>query len=197
MKELGVPVPVAQNTDSWSDQELIEAAKKDPEVFGILMARYEKPLQRYLMRLTGWGEEEIVDILQESFIKAYRALNDYDRDLKFSSWIYRITHNQAIDTIRKERVRPIFSALPLEEATKIFSSEGDIGKTLEIQEDSARVQKAIANLPLQYREVLILRFLEDRSYEEIMDILKKPKGSVATLIRRGRALLLKKLESIE
>ena len=197
MKELGVPVPVAQNTDSWSDQELIEAAKKDPEVFGILMARYEKPLQRYLMRLTGWGEEEIVDILQESFIKAYRALNDYDRDLKFSSWIYRITHNQAIDTIRKERVRPIFSALPLEEATKILSSEGDIGKTLEIQEDSARVQKAIANLPLQYREVLILRFLEDRSYEEIMDILKKPKGSVATLIRRGRALLLKKLESIE
>lgn len=176
-----------------SDAELLKQARKDPEIFGVLMERYELPLRRYLVRLTGWGNEEIEDILQEAFIKAYRHLNDYDETLKFSTWLYRITHNQAIDTIRSAQARPFLSQASLEEAGRFLSADEDIEAQFLRQDDLEKVKEAILGLPLIYREVLILRFLEEKTYEEIVDILKKPKGSIATLISRGRTLLLKGL----
>lgn len=179
-----------------SDTELLERAKKDPEAFGALMERYEAPLRRYLRRLTGWGDEEVSDMLQESFIKAYRHLNDYDETLKFSTWLYRITHNQAIDTLRSAQVRPFLSSFSLEDVEQFVPTGTDIEGQFLRQDDLEKVRVAIAGLPLLYREVLILRFLEEKSYEEIVDILKKPKGTIATLIKRGRTLLLEQLHPI-
>lgn len=159
------------------------------------MERYERPLRRYLMRLTGWGDEEVSDILQESFIKAYRHLNDYDETLKFSTWLYRITHNQAIDTLRSAQVRPFLSPLSLEDVEQFVPTGTDMEGQFLRQDDLEKVRQAIFDLPILYREVLILRFLEEKSYEEIVDILKKPKGTIATLIKRGRTLLLDQLRS--
>jgi RNA polymerase sigma-70 factor, ECF subfamily len=178
---------------SADDNELLRKAKEDPEVFGILMERYEQPLRRYLVRLTGWGGEEVSDMLQEAFIKAYRHLNEYDKDLKFSTWLYRITHNQAIDTLRSKKRQAIVSDAPLEEVAQYVSDTTNLESEFLRQDDLKKVRRAILDLPLAYREVLVLRFLEERSYEEIMDILKKPKGTIATLIRRGRTLLLEQL----
>lgn len=177
-----------------TDAELLDQAKKDPEAFGALMERYEAPLRRYLRRLTGWGDEEVSDMLQESFIKAYRYLNDYDETLKFSTWLYRITHNQAIDTLRSAQVRPFLSSFSLEDVEQFLPDTDTEGQFLR-QDDLEKVREAILTLPLPYREVLILRFLEEKSYEEIVDILKKPKGTIATLIKRGRTLLLRQLHS--
>lgn len=177
-----------------SDTELLNQAKKNPEAFGALMERYEAPLRRYLRRLTGWENEEVSDILQESFIKAYRYLNDYDETLKFSTWLYRITHNQAIDTLRSAQVRPFLSSFSLEDVEQFLPDIDTEGQFLQ-QDDLAKVREAILSLPLVYKEVLILRFLEEKSYEEIVDILKKPKGTIATLIKRGRALLLDRLRT--
>lgn len=182
---------------SQNDVELLRRARKDPEVFGVLMERYEKPLKRYLMRLTGWGSEEISDILQEAFIKAYRHLNDYDETLKFSTWMYRITHNQAIDVLRSPQARPFLSQVSLEDVEQFIPTEKDTEAEFLRQDDLAKVREAILDLPLVYRDALVLRFLEERSYEEIVDILKKPKGTVATLIRRGRALMMAKLNRKE
>jgi RNA polymerase sigma-70 factor (ECF subfamily) len=179
---------------SLSDDELVSLALNgSTEGFGVLIERYEKSLRRYLVRLTGWGEEETEDILQEAFIKVYRHLNDYDEQMKFSTWIYRITHNQAIDIIRSSQARPFLSSVSLEEIANLMPAEEEIERSLHWKNDLERVRKVIAELPLQYREVLILRFLEEKSYEEIVDILKKPKGTVATLITRGRKLLQEKL----
>jgi RNA polymerase sigma-70 factor (ECF subfamily) len=157
------------------------------------MTRYEAPLRRYLMRLTGWGSEEVSDILQEAFIKTYQHLNDFDAELKFSTWLYRITHNQAIDALRANQSRPVVSVLTLEDTAQFIPAKSDIESEFLQREDIAAVRKAILSLPILYREVLILRYLEEQSYEEIMDILKKPKGSIATLIKRGRTLLLNQL----
>lgn len=176
-----------------SDVELLQRAKEDPEVFGVLMERYEQPLRRYLMRLTGWGNEEVSDILQEAFIKAYRHLNDYDEDLKFSTWMYRITHNQAIDVLRSAQSRPFLSQVSLEDVEQFLPADRDTEAEFLRQDDMELVRAAILALPLLYRDVLVLRFLEERSYEEIVDILKKPKGTIATLIRRGRVMLLERL----
>ncbi len=184
----------SSTTGAPSDQALVTQALQDPEAFGALMERYEKPLSRYLMRLTGWGTDEMSDILQEAFIKAYRHLNDYDEELKFSTWMYRITHNQAIDTLRSHRARSIVTQAPLEDVAQFVPDSLDIEAEFLREEDMTRVQAAILALPLLYRDVLVLRFLEERSYEEIVDILKKPKGTIATLIRRGRTFLLAALE---
>lgn len=182
---------------SADDRELLRRAKEDPEVFGILMERYEQPLRRYLVRLTGWGEEEVSDILQEAFIKAYRHLNEYDEDLKFSTWMYRITHNQAIDTLRSRNRQAVISDAPLDEIAQYVPDTTNLEAEFLRQDDLKKLRRAILALPLTYREALILRFLEERSYEEMVDILKKPKGTIATLIRRGRALLLEQLSRID
>ena len=179
-----------------SDAELIIHAREDPEVFGVLMERYEQPLRRYLRRLTGWGDEEVSDILQEAFIKMYRHLNEYDEELKFSTWAYRITHNQAIDTIRSVETRPFLSQVALEDVEQFLPATTDTEADFLRSEDLGSVRLAILSLPVLYRDVLILRFLEEKSYEEIVDIIKKPKGTVATLIRRGRALLLTEFERL-
>lgn len=176
-----------------SDAELIVRARQDPEIFGVLMERYEQPLRRYLRRLTGWGDEEVSDILQEAFIKMYRHLNEYDEELKFSTWAYRITHNQAIDTLRSVEIRPFLSQVALEDVEQFVPTKTDSEADFLRQDDMEHVRRAILGLPLAYRNVLVLRFLEEKSYEEIVDIVKKPKGTIATLIRRGRAALLEEL----
>lgn len=176
-----------------TDQEIVILAKKDPEAFGLLMERYEQPLLAFIRRLTGWGQSEAEDILQESFIKAYRHLNSYDAKLKFSSWLYRITHNQTIDVLRYEKTRPFAQALSVEEVSHLLYDKTDLENKLLAQENLKKLEQAIYDLPVKYREVLILRFLEEKGYEEIGDILKKPKGTVATLIRRGRKLLLENI----
>ncbi len=185
---------VTPEASTVDDVALLAQAKRDPEAFGLLMERYEAPLRRYLRRLTGWGDEEVSDILQESFIKMYRHLHDYDETLKFSTWAYRITHNQAIDTIRSVETRPFLTQVALEDVEQFIPATADTEADFLRGDDLLLVRRAILALPILYREVLILRFLEEKSYEEIVDIIKKPKGTVATLIRRGRALLLETLE---
>ena len=185
-----------QDSDESSDRALLLRARQDPEAFGLLMERYEQPLRRYLMRLTGWGSEEVSDILQEAFIKAYRHLNDYDDHLKFSTWMYRITHNQAIDIIRSAQAKPFLTQVSLEDVANFIPTSKSLEAEFMQKDDFEKVRRAILSLPVLYREVLILRFLEEKSYEEMVDIIKKPKGTIATLIRRGRVLLLEKLNSI-
>ena len=182
-----------EDSSLLSDQELLIQAKEEPEVFGVLMARYEAPLRRYLMRLTGWGNEEVSDMLQEAFIKMYRHLNDFDEELKFSTWAYRITHNQAIDTLRSVEARPFLTQVALDQVEQFIPATTDIEGAFLRQDDLEQVREAILSLPLPYRDVLVLRFLEEKTYEEIVDILKKPKGTIATLIRRGRTLMLERL----
>lgn len=185
-----------QDRSRESDQALLVLARQQPEVFGVLMERYEQPLRRYLRRLTGWGDEEVSDMLQEAFIKMYRHLNDYDEELKFSTWAYRITHNQAIDTLRSVETRPFLSQVSLDDVEQFMPAEKDTEADFLRRDDLKRVRQVILELPLLYRDVLILRFLEEKTYEEIVDIVKKPKGTIATLIRRGRVLLLQELDKL-
>jgi RNA polymerase sigma-70 factor (ECF subfamily) len=172
-----------------SDAELIELAKSDPEMFGLLMERYQGPLFAYIRRLTQLGTDDVQDLLQEVFIKIYQKLNEYNEELKFSSWAYRIAHNHVVDYFRKVSSRPQTNSLEDYEWEKIVSASVNVEKDFTNKDCVEKVKLCIENLPLKYREVLILRFVDELEYEEIMDILKKPKGSVATLIARGKEML--------
>jgi RNA polymerase sigma-70 factor (ECF subfamily) len=172
-----------------SDSELIELSKKSPESFGLLMHRYKEPLFHYIRRITQYQKEDIEDILQEVFIKIFLKLNEYNEELKFSSWAYRIAHNHVIDHFRKMNSRPRSYFFDEGEIEKLVGSGINLEKKLEAKDCAEKVKKILFDLPLKYREVLVLRFVEEKEYGEIMDILKKPKGSVATLIARGKKAL--------
>ena len=178
-----------------TDAELVKLAKKDPEAFGFLMERYEDALHRYVRRIGGFSKEDAEDVLQEVFMKIYQKINEYEKSLKFSSWVYRIAHNRVIDTFRRANARPKTDALEDEEWERLVSASVRIDTEMFHKECLQKVRLVIAELPMKYREVLVLRFLEEKEYEEIMDILKKPKGSVATLIARGRLMLMERLRA--
>ncbi len=176
-----------------TDAELVEASRRDPEMFGILMERYRGPLFHYIRRIGRFPDEDTEDLLQEVFIKMYRKLNGYSESLRFSSWAYRIAHNHVVDHFRRLDARPKTDTLDDVEWGRLIAASVDIGESLSNADCLERAKAVLAELPIRYREVLILRFIEEREYEEIMDILQKPKGSVATLIARGKKILLKRL----
>ncbi len=178
-----------------TDNQLVELSKTDSDVFGELVSRYQNRLFHYIKRISYFGNEDIEDIIQEIFIKVYKNLNGFDCDLAFSTWIYQISRNTTIDAIRKKQVRPQSVQLEEDDSLKIFRSNVDIKNELEIKEHVDEILAIMNELPYKYKEIMVLRFLEEKTYEEIMDIVEKPKGTVAALIARGRKMILEKLEA--
>ncbi|HNP74739.1 MAG TPA: RNA polymerase sigma factor [bacterium] len=177
-----------------TDEELVQLTLKNKEFFSYLVNRYSIKLSRYIIRISGLGREDADDLLQDIFIKAYKNLNNFDRRLKFSSWIYRIAHNQVIDNFRRRRVRP--GQIYWEDNGNILVkllADDDVIQRIDSQIDRRKIYQAIERLDYKYKEVLELRFLEERNYQEISDILKKPVGTIASLINRAKLKLSEQL----
>jgi RNA polymerase sigma-70 factor (ECF subfamily) len=183
-----------QEFSERSDSELVKLAKINPDNFEALVVKYQQPLFYYIRRISYFSSEDIEDIVQEVFINVYKALNGFDQDLKFSSWIYRIARNTTIDAIRKKHARPLTTQLEDDELLKIFVSSTDIENEIATKDKLEKVKKIVDGLPYKYKEVMVLKFVEQKSYEEIMDILKKPKGTVAALISRGRKMVIEEAQ---
>jgi len=133
------------------------------------------------------SNEESEDILQETFIKAYYNLKSFDLDLKFSSWIYRITHNQTINAHRKNKARPQGNSVDIEDhVLENIIQDFDFVEEIDSKYLAKDIKKILDKLDEKYKEILILRFFEEKDYKEISDILKKPMGTVATLINRAK-----------
>jgi len=180
--------------DNLSDEELVRRTLSDRDQFLYLVERYKGRLLSYIRRLTSASQEDAEDILQEVFIKAYLNLNGFKPDLKFSSWIYRITHNQVISQHRRLKARPEGYLTTLEDgAVQTLVAETDIISELDIQMTKEKIASALVHLPEKYREIIILRFFEERDYQEISDIIKKPLGTVASLLSKAKIALKKQL----
>ncbi len=174
--------PYAEQTDN----ELVRLSLSDPNQFLYLSKRYEDKLLRYITRISKFSRDEAEDVLQEVFIKTYYNLNGFDPDLKFSSWIYRIAHNETISAIRKKVARPTVSLDS--EDLKNFTDSFDLSRDLDKSFDRKLINQALSKLDDKYHEVLVLRFLDEKDYVEIADILKKPVSTVGNLILRGKKL---------
>lgn len=182
--------------DNLSDEELVRRTLSDRDEFLHLVERYKSRLLSYIRRLTSANQEDAEDILQEVFIKAYLNLNGFKPDLKFSSWIYRITHNQVISQHRKLKARPEGYLTTLEDgAVWVLMTETDMVSEFDVEMTKGKVAAALVKLPEKYREIIILRFFEDRDYQEISDIMKKPLGTVASLLSKAKQALKKQLAS--
>ena len=179
--------PVYREEQQLSDQDLVTKTIKNKQAFAAIVNRYEAPLLRYISRLGCKDDAAAQDLLQEIFVKTFVHLNDYDHSLQFSSWIYRIAHNEIVSYFRKERSRP--SVLRRTEDYFLFENiADDVGLT---DHNSQRhsvleIQSAVSQLEPKYRDIIVLKFFEEKSYEEISDILQIPQGTVATLINRAK-----------
>ncbi len=168
-----------------SDKELIKLTLDDKEAFLPLMRRYEERLFRYILRISNFSHEEAEDILQDVFIAVYRNLNNYDEKLSFSSWAYRIAHNKTISKYRFKKARPETVNLEKTDLSKLFSNI-DIEKEIDNKIITSKVLGTLKLLKESYKEIIILKYLEEKSYQEISDILKKPIGSVATNLKKAK-----------
>lgn len=176
-----------------TDEQLVFLTLKNQEYYLCLMKRYENKLLNYILKISNLNKEDAEDILQEVFIKVYQNLNDYDPNLKFSSWIYRITHNTTISIFRKKNVQPQSVSWDNEELINILESTYNVEKDTIRQLTYEQIWSIINRLPLKYKEILILKFIENKDYKEISDILHKPLGTIATLINRAKKSLKQEL----
>ena len=168
------------------DNELVAKSLDNLDYFSCLYQRYEPELLRYIRRIAVVDVEEAHDILQDSFIKIWRKLNEFDNDLKLSSWVYRIVHNETVSFIRSKKSygkdRKTDAVLLKEEIPDDAGQEPDPEEMILLTHD------ILDRLPLKYREVLVLKFFGKKSYEEISDILKVPEGTVAIRINRAKKM---------
>lgn len=172
------------------DAELVRRTLKNPNDFIEIIRHYQLPIRRYVNRLGCRNANDADDLLQDIFLKVYVNLNDYDADLSFSSWLYRIAHNETISSFRKKSVRPM--PVATEEETYLFENipdEANFIESLDIKINGDILHRALAELEEQYRDVLVLKFLEEKSYAEVSDILKIPTGTVGALIHQGKKRL--------
>lgn len=183
------------NCEEKTDEELVALTLRDQDFFSCLVDRYTEKLTRYIMRISASTREDAEDLLQEIFVKAYRYLNDFDQSLKFSSWIYRIAHNQVVSQWRKTKVRPqVIKFEADEDFLKFIANDEDLAFDTERKFEGEKVRQLVNTLDEKYREVLVLKFIEGKDYKEISDILEKPLGTVATLINRAKKQLKRIIE---
>ena len=185
-----------------SDHELIDQTREgNEEAFGELMLRYQNPLTNYLYRMLN-DYEEAVDLAQESFVRLYQAIDRYHSGYAFSTYIYRSATNLAISELRKRKRRWLYSL------TGLFQFDGDEKKEFQpadekpLPEDNtisgeklAAIERAISALPEKYKAPIVLREVQELTYEEVAKVLGLGLGTTKSRISRGRGLLREKLKS--
>lgn len=158
---------------------------QDKEAYAEIIKRYQDKLFRYAVYITQ-NDSKATDAVQEAFIKAYVNLNSFDIKRKFSSWIYRIVHNEAMNVLRKYHNKHAQ-----------LQENKDLDSGINIEDDFIRkelqthARECLEKLPVIYREPLVLYFIEGKTYEEISYVLRIAPGTVGTRINRAKILMKK------
>jgi RNA polymerase sigma-70 factor, ECF subfamily len=188
-------VPPRAELAQKTDQEIVVLARAGEEAaYRELIRRYERPLFSLLFRMVR-DRELAEDLAQETFVKALNAIESYRPEFKFSSWIFKIANNAAIDHLRRREL----DTLSLEGSPQAETPEAIEATALQIggrhesplaeveaRELGGQIEAAIAQLRPEYRSCILLRHVEGRAYEEIAEILNLPLGTVKTYIHRAR-----------
>jgi RNA polymerase sigma-70 factor (ECF subfamily) len=169
----------------FNDEQLVVYIRtKDKEAYREIVKRYEKKLMRYCIYLIK-DEIKANDVLQSTFLKAFVNLNGFNKNKKFSTWIYRIAHNEAINEVKKNN-----KEVQLLENMDFESSE-DLDENVFRKERQKKIKECLSRLPILYAEPLTLHYLEEKSYDEISDILRISIGTVGTRINRAKKFMRK------
>lgn len=182
--------------NEMTDEQLVLAVQKgEDQAFSYIVQRYQGKLFAYIMRLMN-HRDEAHDITQDVFLKAYKNLHRFDTERKFSSWIYRIAHNESVNWLKKKTRVKIESLESQIENGYQPKAKASIESEYISQEEQVAVRKAINTLPKKYKQVMELRYLQQKSYEEIAEKLDKPINTVGTLINRAKKKMSAELEGL-
>jgi len=171
-----------------TDEEIAAMVQSgDLESFSFLVERYETKIKRYARKFIV-SKEDIDDITQDIFIKTFTNIKSFDTDKKFSSWVYRIAHNELINSLKKKEKNPLLFF----DADTLFphpiAKEETDRKTIR-GETKRIIDECLEKIPLKYREPLVLFYTEELSYEEIADVMHVPVSTVGVRLKRGRRML--------
>jgi len=178
-----------EHSDSNRSDEQITALVQTgrTDLFGVLVLRYEKSIWRYGRKFIS-DCDDIEDAVQDIFIKAYKNIQSFDAKRKFSTWLYRIAHNQFVNILKKKK----FSPLSLFEFDTFLPQKlikDDLQQKVIEKEMRELMGKCIDELDAKYKEPLVLHYFEDLNYREISEIMQIPVSTVGVRLKRGRELL--------
>jgi RNA polymerase sigma-70 factor, ECF subfamily len=177
---------------SAADRDLVASAASGLEGgFEELVKRYQRPISAYVYRMVG-DYDSALDLTQEIFIKIYGSLSRYRPEFKFSTWIYKIAHNAAIDHLRRTsgRERSLVNGTENDQYDLPIESEGlSPEQQSEREERRVEIETVVRSLPTAYRELIVLRHSQDLTYEEIVDVTGLPLGTVKNRLFRAREMM--------
>ncbi len=182
-------MPEQEPTD---EQVVARIQNGEAEMFEVVVARYEPKLKRYASKFIK-SHTDTEDLLQDVFIKAYRNIQSFDTSRKFSSWIYRIAHNEFINFIKKRRIETV----PIFDTDIIIPYRQNFNEELDRADVKKILDQSLDKLDLKYSEPILLYYLEEFSYQEISDILHIPIATVGVRISRGKKILQESSHSLK
>jgi len=183
---------VLENIREISDAQLVSVAITGGEAsFEELVRRYQRPIAGYVYRMLN-DYEASLDVVQEVFIKVFNSLDRYSTDYKFSTWLYRIAHNAAIDHLRRNSMNA--QSIETENADgtyqiEFMSPHPTPEQDRERSEWRKEIENVVKKLPAAYRELILLRHSRDLSYDEIADVTGLPLGTVKNRLFRAREMM--------
>jgi RNA polymerase sigma-70 factor (ECF subfamily) len=184
---------------SLQDEKYVKKALEgDQRAYQQLTEKYRRPLQYHVTKMVK-ETEQVEDLVQEAFIKAFKNLDSYNSSYAFSTWLYRITTNHTIDYLRKKKLRTTSIDKPIkthegEMSFELPDEQAQTDRTIIRKQRKKIITHAIENLPEKYRQVIEMRHIEELSYQEIADKLDLPLGTVKAHIFRAREMLYKALK---
>jgi len=171
-----------------SDEEALKQVQRgEVEAFEVIVERYQEKLLRYGRKFLN-RNEDIEEIVQEIFVKAYVNAKGYDTSRKFSSWIYRIAHNEFVNALKKKKPLYFFD---LDILLPRFVAKKNLEEETFRKEDREKISSLMDKLEFKYKEPLILHYFEDLSYKDISDILRIPVSTVGIRIKRAKEAIKK------
>ncbi len=187
-----VHTPTMENIKTFTDIELIaDALGGREDGFEELVRRYQRPITAYVYRMLS-DYDASLDVTQEVFIKVYNSLSKYSSEYKFSTWLYRIAHNAAIDYMRRNSVNQ--QSLETENADGTYQLQIESPRPTPEQEREQtewrnEIESVVKCLPVAYRDLIVLRHSRDMSYDEIAEITGLPLGTVKNRLFRAREMM--------
>jgi len=188
-----------QNENSENDEAVVaRVLSGEDDLFRLLVRRYQNRVHAHVAKMIG-HRDDALDLTQEIFLKVYQALSRFNPEYKFSTWLFRIAGNAAIDHLRKKRLRTVPLEIPDPEGQGRVSSpeystpDLDPYGQLRNTERGNAIAHAIAELPMEFRELIALRHFAGLSYEEIAEVKQMPLGTVKNKLFRARAVLKERL----
>ncbi len=197
-QSIGMPVPITSAMTGLDDKELVTASKAgDQDAFAQLVQRHQRRVFNLVFRMLQ-QYEEANEVTQETFLAAWQGLPSFRGDARFSTWLYRIAYNCSLKQLeQRKRDNALQVAVQAEQSLQHEGCDERAEAEMEAHERQVLVRQQLSLLPAKYRIVLVLRHLQEMTYEEMAEILTMPIGTIKTHLFRARNLLKERLESFD